>query len=234
MTEPWPLPPQRRIRWRRQYRIIPTQVPRIDLFERLDLNEAEKRALWALTARVDPRVLQETGDLRLVRPGDMVHGPNAGIVMGAFTHTRMPTRFSDGRIGIYYCSRTLRTAIHETVYHKERHARERGVPAQDFHMRAWIGQVRKPCYDVRDPAFDDLHDPECYTRPQRFTRWLLEQDPDAYGIVYRSVRHRGGDCLAALRPVTVSLPVQGPHLVYHWNGERITHVVEQSDPIVAF
>jgi len=228
------MPLRRRVRWRHQYRIIPTQVPRIDLFERIDLDEDEKRALWALTARVNPRVLTETGDLCLVRPGDMVHGPHADIVMGAFTHARMPTRFSDGRMGIYYCARTQLTAIHETAFHKACHARERSVPAQNFHMRVWIGEVRKPCYDVRGPDYDALHDPDHYGSSQQFARWLLARDPDAYGIVYRSVRHPGGDCLAALRPVTVSLPVQGPHLVYHWDGRRITHVVEQSDPIVEF
>lgn len=228
------LPAKRRIRWKAQYRIIPTRIPLADLFERLDLDEDEKRALWALQARVNPRIRQELGDLQLVRHGDMLHGPHASIVMGAFTHTRNPTRFSDGCIGIYYAARTLQTAIHETVYHKALYARERSVRAQYFHMRAWVGTVRKPCYDVRGKGYAPLHEPDDYGAPQRFTRELLKEDPDAYGIVYASVRHPGGDCLAALRPVTVSLPTQGPHLVYHWNGDRITHVVEQSEPLVRF
>ncbi len=233
-TESQSLPPRRRIRWKAQYRIIPTRMPLIDLFERLDLDEDEKRALWTLQARVNPRIQQELGNLTLVRPGDMLHGPHASIVMGAFTHTRTATRFSDGRIGIYYAARTLETAIRETVYHRSRYLQERGMPAQELHMRAWVGTVRKPCYDVRGEGFDDLHRPDDYRPSQRFARRLRQADPDAWGIVYRSVRHPGGDCLAALRPPAVSLPVQGPHLVYHWNGERITHVVEQSDPLVIF
>lgn len=227
-------PPKRRPRWKHQYRIIPTQVPLRDLFERTDLNEKEKRALWALQSRVNPRLLQETGQLHWIRAGDMLHGQHATIVMGAFTHTKTPTRFSDGLFGIYYAAQKRDTAIHETVYHKELHARERGVRAQGFHMRVWIGTVLKPCYDVRGPGHVPLHDLNTYSASQAFTRWLLGLDPDAFGIVYNSVRHPGGSCLAALRPVTVSVPTQGAHLVYAWDGTRITHVVEQSDPLITF
>ena len=228
------LPPKRRPRWKHQYRIIPTQVPLIDLFERTDLSERGKRALWALQARVNPRTLQETGQLHWIRAGDMLHGQHASIVMGAFTHTRNPTRFSDGQFGIYYASQKRVTAIHETVYHKELYARERGVRAQGFHMRVWIGEILKSCYDVRATAYSHLHSLQDYNRSQAFTRWLLGADPNSYGIVYRSVRDTGGSCLAALRPLAVSLPTQGAHLVYKWDGRRITHVVEQSDPIVTF
>ena len=137
-------------------------------------------------------------------------------------------------MGIYYAAQQRITAIHETVYHKQRYAEERGVRTQDFHMRVWIGEVLRPCYDVRAKSYDRLHSPDDYTSSQAFTRWLLGADPDAFGILYRSVRDPGGTCLAALRPVTVSLPNQGAHLVYHWDGVRITHVVEQSDPIVTY
>ena len=228
------LPAKRKPRWKHQYRIIPTQVPLIDLFERTDLTEHQKRALWALQARVNPRILQQTGQLHWVRADDMLHGQHASIVMGAFTHTRNPTRFSDGKFGIYYAAQKRDTAIYETVYHKELYAQERGVRAQGFHMRVWIGEVLKSCYEVRASTYNDLHDPNDYSKSQAFTRWLLGADPDAYGIVYRSVRHNGGSCLAALRPVTVSRPTQGAHLVYQWDGQRITHVVEQSDPIITF
>ena len=228
------LPPKRRPRWQHQYRIIPTAVPLLDLFERTDLNERQKRALWALQARVNPRVLQEAGQLHWVRNNDMLTGQHASIVMGAFTHTRTPTRFSAGLFGIYYAAQKRETAIHETVCHKQRYAAERGVRAQDFHMRVWVGEILKPCYDVRGHAYDELHAPDDYSASQAFTRWLLGAEPEAYGIVYRSVRHTGGTCMAALRPTAVSRPVQGAHLVYRWDGNCITHVVEQSEPIVTF
>lgn len=228
------LPPRRRPRWKHQYRIIPTRVPLVDLFERIDLDERGKRALWALQVRVNPRLLQETGKLSCIRPGDLLRGPHASIVLGAFTHTRNPSRFSDGAFGSYYAAQSQLTAIHETVHHKQRYARERGMRAQDFHMRVWNGEVLQPCYDVRAAAYDPLRAPDDYSAGQAFTRTLLAADPDAHGILYHSVRHPGGSCLAALRPVTVSLPRQDAHLVYRWDGAKITQVVEQSAPLVTF
>ena len=230
------LPPLRRLRWHRQHRIVSTRYPPIDLFERLDLDEAAKRALWALQARVNPRLRQQSGDLQRVRSTDMCSGPNASVVMAAFTHSGFPSRFTNGSFGIYYAARTLETAIRETVFHRERDAVERGLLPQEFDMRAYVGRVQQPLYDVRTDGYLDLHDPDPANYPiaQQFTLALLQADPDAWGIVYNSVRHTGGDCIAALRPPAVSLPVSGPHLTYVWSGERITSVYQKSEPLVEF
>jgi pyruvate/2-oxoglutarate dehydrogenase complex dihydrolipoamide dehydrogenase (E3) component len=42
------------------------------------------------------------------------------------------------------------------------------------------------------------------------------------GIVYPSVRHKGGQCLAAFYPDVASIPVQTKHVALKWNGERIS------------
>ena len=225
-----------RLRWQRQYRIIATQYPPIDLFERLDIPQSKKLALWALQARINPRLLQETGDLALVRPQDAVSGPNASIVMAAFTHIGFPSRFTDGSLGIYYASHQLETAIRETVFHRERDAQERRLHAQEFDMRAYVGKVQQAFYDVRVAGYENLHAPEINNYPlsQAFTRELLHHDPDAWGIVFRSVRHSGGECIAALRPPAVSLPISGPHLTYVWNGRQITSVYEKSEALLEF
>ena len=55
-----------------------------------------------------------------------------------------------------------------------------------------------------------------------------------WGIVYNSVRHQGGQCIAALRPPTVSIPVQGSLLEYAWDGNRVISVCEKSEPLLTF
>lgn len=226
------LPRKATLRWKAQYRVIPTQYPPIDLFERTDLTEREKRAVFYAQRRVNPRLRQGAGQLSLIRAGDLVQGPNASVVIAPFTHIGYPTRFSDGGYGIYYAGRTLETAIRETVYHTEREARMASLVAQGFHRRAFVGKVAKPLYDVRGDEYAALHEPNDYGPSQAFARQLRSTDPDAWGIVYRSVRHPGGDCIAALRPPAVTVPTQGPHLVYAWNGTSITHVFEQSEPLL--
>ncbi len=192
--------------------------------------------LWELEAQTNPRLLEETGDLNRVRPEDRVSGAGASIVMAPFTHLGRASRFSDGTYGVYYAGRLLETAVRETVHHRQLIAGDARLGPAEFSMRVWIGTLRKALHDVRGPEYAVLHDaaprPEAHPAAQAFGRQFREQG--AWGIVYRSVRHAGGECLAALRPPAVSLPVQGPHLVYVWNGERITHVYEKTSPLFIF
>lgn len=219
----------------KQYRVVSTRYPPVDFFERHVPPELIG-ALWHLEARTNPRLRQETGDLSLVREEDRVTGPGASIVMAAFTHIGYPSRFSDGSYGVYYAGRGLETAVRETVHHREILCRDGGLDEDEFSLRAWAGRVRTPLHDIRGREYDDLHDPA--PRPaehplaQAFGRALRERD--AWGLLYRSVRHSGGECIAGLRPPAVSLPIHGAHLVYAWNGERITHVYQRSEPILRF
>lgn len=230
------LPPTTRVRWRRHYRIIATRHPPVDLFER-HVPPAMIGALWALEAleaRTNPRLMELAGDLTRVREDDRVTGPGATVVMAAFTHVGFPSRFSDGSYGVYYAARALETAIRETVFHRERIARAARLGPDAWTLRAWVGQVRKPLHDLRDARFRDLHDPDIASYPpaQALARRL--RTADSWGLVYHSVRHPGGLCIAALRPPAVTLPVQGPSLVYTWDGDRVRRVDEQSTPLVTF
>lgn len=228
------LPRRTALPWKAQYRIIPSHYPLIDLFERLDLTERQKRAVFAAQRRVNPRLRQALGTLQLVRPGDVVSGPNASVVMAAFTHTGHPSRFSDGTYGVYYAARSLETAIRETVWHREREARLSALKPQAFHHWVFVGTIEKSLYDVRSGDYASLHRPNDYAAPQAFAHQLRASEPNAWGLVYHSVRHEGGHCIAAFRPPAVSLPSQGAHLIYDWNGSRITQVFEQSAPLLTF
>jgi len=229
-------PLQHPIKWQKQFRIIATKYPPVDLFERLDIPNHKKKALWALQARVNARLLQNTGNLSLVREEDMLSGCNASIVMAAFTHVGFASRFTQGDFGIYYAARKQETAIRETVFHRESDAQERKLLAQEFDMRVYIGKVSKSLYDVRDHAYQYLHDPdpENYPISQAFTKKLLNHDKDAWGIVFRSVRHKEGECIASLRPPAVSLPISGPLLTYVWDGKKVKSVYEKSEPLLEF
>lgn len=219
----------------RHYRIVATRYPPINFFER-HVPPALMGALWALEADTNPRLLQETGDLSLVRAEDRVSGPGASIVMAAFTHIGFASRFTDGSYGVYYAARSLETAIRETAHHRQIIAQDAQLGPDEFSMRVWMGQVRKSLHDVRGPEYSDLHDPaprpEDHPVAQAFGKLLHARD--SWGILYRSVRHTAGECIAAFRPPAVSLPTQGAHLVYVWDGECITYVYEKTEPILRF
>jgi hypothetical protein len=67
------------------------------------------------------------------------------------------------------------------------------------------------------------HDPDSYVASQALARTLRADGSN--GIVYDSVRHRGGECVAAFYPDVVAPCVQAPHFIYRWDGERIAAVV---------
>lgn len=227
-------PTTRRIRGK-QYRIIATRYPAIDFFER-HVTPDLLGALWELEAETNPRLLEEVGRLDLVRTEDRVSGASASIVMAAFTHIGHASRFSDGSFGIYYAGRMLETSIRETVHHRQLIAHDAQLGPDEFSMRVWVGEICKPMHDIRGAKYDTLHDnaprPEQHPHAQAFGKTLRMEG--AWGILYRSVRHVGGECIAALRPPAISLPLQGAHLIYVWDGERIIHVYEKSEPLLQF
>ena len=51
-----------------------------------------------------------------------------------------------------------------------------------------------------------------------------QREAGSNGLLYRSVRHTGIECIAAFKPKAVTIPSQGRHFRYVWRGkqQRIT------------
>src|SRR5690348_7566049 len=115
------LPPEILLKWQHTYRIISSHFPPIKLFEDLQVPD-HLEELYYIESLTNDRLRDEVGDISLVAKEDRVVGAGASIVMSAFTHISKEriSRFSDGSFGVYYASKTLETAIFETVYHRER------------------------------------------------------------------------------------------------------------------
>jgi hypothetical protein len=175
------------------------------------------------------RVQAEAGDLHLVPKEDWVTGPGASALMAPFTHIGRASRFSNGSYGVYYAGLDEETAIAETVFHTERRLRDTDEPAIELDMRVYSGTVQKPLEDIRGAAYAHLRNPDLGTWSlcQRFG--AERRDAAAWGLLYRSARRAGGECIAAFRPRAVSRPTQGRHLRYCWNGSRIARVLTVSD-----
>lgn len=216
-----PPAPTRRVSWRRTYRIIAARYPPVALFERI-ADPSDWQSLLQVESLTNDRVRDGAGDIRLVAPADSVSGPGASWVMGAFTHIGWPSRFSDGSYGVYYTARSRAAAIAETVHHGGRFLAATAEAPCEIDMHVLVGGIDARLHDVRGRAarFRPLHDPNDYGASQTFGGELRAAGSN--GIVYRSVRHASGECVAAFRPRVVrSLPRGDAHLLYHWNGDRI-------------
>ncbi len=214
--------PIRRVRWRSTFRIVPSRYPPVDLFERI-ADASEWELLYQLEALTNPRLRQEAGDISLVPASRRVLGPGASIVMAPFTHASKarPTRFSDGTYGVYYAGRKFETALREVAYHIGRFYAATSDPPHEEAFRTYEGSIDKPMHDLRRGAWSAFldADPESYGLPQALGRRL--RDGGSNGIVYPSVRHAGGECLAAFWPDVVSIPLQTKHVALKWNGTAI-------------
>jgi hypothetical protein len=81
--------------------------------------------------------------------------------------------------------------------------------------------VKARLHDLRggDPAYSAVLDPDDYSASQRLGAQLRAAGSD--GVVYPSVRYKGGDCAGLLYPDCAANPQQGRHLDYHWDGTRV-------------
>lgn len=219
--------PVSQVVWSPCWRIIPSRFPPIPLFERVT-DPADLGAVVALEGLTNDRLRDEIGEIQLVPPEDRVSGPGAGYVMAAFTHLNPAgSRFTDGVWGVYYTTWDLDTAIAETRFHRANFMRATNEAKTELDMRVLRADLNGNLHDVRgqQDTRPELYDPQAYGAAQDFARGLRDRGSD--GIVYRSVRHDGGECAAVFRPRLISHCLQERHLCYVWDGDTISDVYEK-------
>lgn len=222
-------PPRRRIRWRASYRIIPSRFPPVDLFERVT-PAADLEAVHELESMTNDRLRDERGEVQLVPASERVIGPGASYIMAPFTHPAPSgCRFSHGLHGAYYAARTLETAIAETSHHRAAFMRATGEPPMQLDMRVLEAELDARLHDLRGmrEALADIYDPDDYTASQRLAARFRAEGSD--GVIYESVRHAGGQCVAIFRPRRIRSCHETLHLTYVWDGERIARVFEKRE-----
>ena len=214
----------RLVSWPTATRIVASRFPPVDLFERISLDPKDWDAFIALESLVNPRLRQEIGEISLVPSEERLSGPGASYVMAPFTHVNPKgSRFSDGSYGVYYAGRTFETALYETIYHFEQFFADAdsGVRRSE-QMRVLVGVINADFLDVATvPAAErgSILQPGDYGPARALAAEIRGEGVN--GLVYPSVRHSGGECVAAFRPKAVGVPSQTKHLEYHWDGARI-------------
>jgi len=206
-------------KWDKAYRIINSSFPPVSVFEDT-VNPDDLDIAYAIEALTNDRLREEVGSLARVPPHDRVSGPGSTPVMAAFTHIGRLSRFSDGTYGVYYCANSIDAAIAETRFHQERFWRATRQASIEITMRSYVNHVVREMIDVR--RLTNLHDPDplSYATTQVFAR--THRQTGAWGLLYNSVRLADHECVAVFRPPAVSLPVQGQHFRYIWDGKSQT------------
>ncbi len=216
------------LNWKRAHRVIPSRFPAVSLFERVAGPE-DFDALYALEAMTNDRIRDEVGDISLVPAEERLFGNGSTCIMAAFTHLNpQGSRFCDGSYGVFYCAHDRLTAIEETRYHQALFMAATAEPPMRLQMRLYTVQAKGEAVDLREASRIDprIVDPDDYGHAQGIGRKLRNEGEQ--GILYPSVRHAGGECLAALRTGIVRNCLHASYLEYNWNGKGVDAVFEVS------
>lgn len=206
-----------RLRWLNSHRLVPGRFPSVGLLDRV-ASAGDLEAILELEDWTNDHVSAQLGILHTIpREEWVMNRPLASVVMAAFSHPSAGGgRFSSDDRGAWYAARRLETALAESIYHRTRELDEVGVRDMRVEMRLYVADFRAAFHDVRPRAFVGLHDPDRYQESQAFARRLF--DAGSHGVVYRSVRHAGGECLACFRPTLVLNVRVAAHYEYRWEG----------------
>ncbi len=215
--------PLARVEWDKAVRIIRSAFPPIDLFDDI-ADPADWPLLISAEQKTNPRLMATIGNLDLVPPERRRGGAGASLLMAPFTHVSAdrPSRFTDGTFGILYAGSDFETALFETIHHFERFmAWTAEAPGWTSQFREVLLAIAADLHDLRGSgkAGQLFLDPGDYRPSQALAAALKAEGSD--GIVYPSLRHPGGECVALFYPDCAADPVQGRHLDYHWDGTRV-------------
>ncbi|WED44027.1 RES family NAD+ phosphorylase [Legionella cardiaca] len=207
------------------HRLIPSRYPPITLFDWAE-SEEELQYIADLEGLTNDRLTTEYGHISLVAKEDWVGGAGSTPLMSAFTHFGV-SRFSDGTTyGIYYAGDSIKTAIAETKFHRERFlAASREAPCI-VQMREYTAYVTKQLINLCSNEYKEYLDPDvnAYFKSQELGREIKRKNE--WGLIYPSVRNEADDakCLAIFRPPALTLPVQAGHYDYIWDGHAISEI----------
>jgi RES domain-containing protein len=214
------VPRETRVHWAGTCRLVPSCYPPVGILDQVSSPE-DLSVIFELESWTNDRISTELGLLHRIPKSEWVVGkPMASVIMAAFCHPRIGGgRFNGPDRGAWYAGTSRDTAHAEAVYHRTEELAEIGVFETRVQMRLYLADFDARFHDVRPdlPANVPLYNPRSYTAPQAFARELFESGSN--GILYRSVRRPGGECISCFRPALVSNVHQAAHFEYRWEGK---------------
>jgi hypothetical protein len=190
------------------HRLIPSRYTDRDesVLTRLTDDAEDLNALFELEGASNDRLLGEAGLLPGITVRELVFGLSySHIVNAAFTHANpFGSRFNGPERGAWYGAFARETSELEVAYHKSKELKEIHWQEKEiFSYVDFLADFRGTFHDIRGGArFGDCLDAHSYKASQRLAGELLERG--SAGVVYPSLRHKGGTCIACFRPALVN------------------------------
>ena len=216
-----PHPPVTLVRQFDTHRLIPSRHLRggDSVLAEIADDDADLQAIFELDAATNDRLLAEDRRLPGIGPEELVFVvPYATVVNASFCHAHpLGARFSGPDRGAWYAGFDLATAQAEVAFHKSVQLAEIGRFEDSVTYDDYLADFSASFHDLRKTrGFKACLAPDSYLASQELAAELLEAG--SLGVVYGSVRHPGGTCLACFRPPLVMNVRSDRTYRFTWTG----------------
>jgi hypothetical protein len=193
-------------------------------------DDAHLQAIFELDAATNDRLRAGQRLLPGIGLEELVFAvPHATVVNAAFCHPHpLGSRFNGPNRGAWYAAFALETAQAEVGFHKSVQLAEIGRFDDTVTYDDYFADFSASFHDLRSASARRLAadrsasrmraylDPDSYVESQALAEALL--DAESLGVIYPSVRHAGGTCLACFRPALVTNVRRGKTYRFTWDG----------------
>jgi len=204
------------------HRLIPAQFADggVSVLARLTDDAKTLEGIFELDNATNDRLLAESRLAPGIDERELVFGiPQYRIINAAFCHPS-PTgsRFNSSDRGAWYASFELATSQAEVAYHRQLWLKETAWEEKDeSDYMDFLADFRADFHDLRGTTgHADCLSPVSYAASQALAAELLQSG--SAGIVYPSVRRRGGTCIGCFRPVLVTNVRKGEVFTFLFEG----------------
>jgi hypothetical protein len=185
-------------------------------------DDAHLQAIFELDNATNDRLL---AGRQLLLPGigieELVFAvPHAAVINAAFCHPHpLGSRFNGPDRGAWYAGFALETSQAEVGFHKTVQLAEIGRFNDSVSYDDYLADFTADFHDLRAslPGGRAWLDPDSYVESQTLAERLL--DVGSLGVIYPSVRHAAGTCVACFRPALVSNVRRGRTYRFTWDGD---------------
>jgi RES domain-containing protein len=223
-------PPTALVRRNDTHRLIPSRYSdgSDSVLVRIADDDAHLDALFDLDNASNDRLLAENNRLPGIGIHELVFGvPYFRVVNAAFCHAHpFGSRFNGFDRGAWYAAFELRTAQAEVVFHKSVELAEVDWFDEDVTYDDYLADFSAAFHDIReDAAFAECLSPDSYLASQELAQQLL--DAGSLGVVYPSVRRKGGTCVACFRPALVMNVRKHATYRFVWRGKAKPEILPE-------
>lgn len=207
----------------RTVRLVTTARLRAAVLAPLVDDEDELAQLSEIEGATSARLMAEERGISGLAANELVYDvPHARFINASFAYAKpqQPNRFNGASRGAWYAALAVETCLAEVGFHLTRVLADAGEFNAVVEYAEMFASLAGDFLDLRQqpehPALG-AETPTAYPIGNRLADGARAQGLN--GIIYPSVRHRGGTCIAALRPAAVQSVRQGAVYRMTWRGQ---------------